>query len=312
VPGILVRGSLTGHDAMAHLLAAWSGAARSERVAPLMVAFGPAEAEALNLAARPLWHQIQADAASRGPLAGRSSPLGQWGLMPGEARLDNAEFRQIILGERGYAVGDAVLALRRIGSVRSATQGTVASLHDRSLMVEWQSSPSRSCSEVGPDHAGSLGYGYATTVPYLRSCDAGGRDFTVLGDPLELSARSSGARAAWVTVPGAGLPAFGPAGLAARRRAGVAELATSWPDEEMLERAGPRPLALVGRRRWAEVVVACALGRDIGLSGPDRARRVGDQLVAGTDIAVPGPGRRITGEPLPSWHRAPSPGVPGL
>ena len=43
--GILARGALSGTGAMAHLLAGWSNALRSEPAA-MMVAFGPAEVEA--------------------------------------------------------------------------------------------------------------------------------------------------------------------------------------------------------------------------------------------------------------------------
>ncbi len=51
--GILARGALSGTGAMAHLLAGWSDALGSEPAA-MMVAYGPAEVEALNNAARGL------------------------------------------------------------------------------------------------------------------------------------------------------------------------------------------------------------------------------------------------------------------
>ena len=79
-------------------------------------------------------------------------------------------------------------------------------------------------------------------MPYLRSCEDTGRDLLVLGDPLELGSRSARARSAWVAVPGPGLPLVGLAAVSARHRAAVAELATSWPDSEMLDR--------VGRAHW--------------------------------------------------------------
>jgi hypothetical protein len=125
---------------------------------------------------------------------------------------------------------------------------------------------------VGPEHASSLGYGYATTVPYLRSCQPGRDSLLVLGDPLALAGRGAPVAAAWVTLAGPGLPAPGAAGLALRRRAGMAQLATGWPDEEMLARAGPRPLNAIARRRWAEAVTACAVERDLGISVSTRAQ----------------------------------------
>ncbi|HTT91219.1 MAG TPA: MobF family relaxase, partial [Acidimicrobiales bacterium] len=239
------------------------GTDRPGVVPPLMVAFGPAEAEALNLAARTLWLGLHSDTAG-GQHAGPPRLLTVRGT---EARAELA------LGERRYAVGDRVVALRRIGGVKSATFGSVVSLGERSLMVDWEGPESRWRGEVGPEHSGALGYGYATTVPYLRSSDEGRQGLLVLGDPLELAARSERALGAWVTVAGPGWPAFGPSGTAARRRAAVSELATNWPDREMLELAGPRPLGLAGRRRWAEIVVSCALRRELGLSSAGALHR---------------------------------------
>jgi predicted transcriptional regulator len=246
--GIVVQGSLTGAAAMAHLVAAREMANRPGRPSPLMVAFGPAEAEALNAAAR----------ARRLPAPG-------------------GEGRQQVLGERAYAVGDEVLALRRIGPVAAASRGTVTGLGKGggAVEVEWRApaGPPTSLprtSLVGPEHAPSLGYGYATTVPYLRSCGPGRDALLVLGDPLALTGRAAPVTAAWVTLAGPGIPAAGAAGLEARRRAGTAQLATGWPDAAMLERAGPRPLNAVARRRWAQEVTAAAVERDLGL--PARAR----------------------------------------
>lgn len=232
VRGIPVRGALSGRGAMAHLVASWSAGARA-LVPPLMVAFGPPEVEALNTAARSVFR-----------VAGAA---------------------ELALGERRYGVGDHVLALRRTGPARSATQGTVVALGPRSLTVEWRG-PSGPCRSVlGQEDASSLGYGYATTVPYLRSGDAEHQSLLVLGDPHELGGRSNRVEGAWVTLAGPGMPVHGPAGVTARRRAGLAELATCWPDEAMLERAGPRPLAPTQRRRWAETVASYALERDLGL-----------------------------------------------
>jgi hypothetical protein len=244
VPGLAVLGATTGSDAMGHLVAEWRALATPGHPPPLMVAFGPPEAEALNLAARPAWL-----GTGRGP--------------------------ELALGLRSYAVGDEVLALRRIGSVPGATRGTVVAVDERSLTVGWRSAhgdgPS---STLGQEHSRSLGYGYATTVPYLRSIPpgpgpghaaGGGAPLVVLGDPLQLGARAGLARSAWVTVAGPGAPALGPGGATVRRRAAMAELATGWPDNEMLDRAGPRPLAGSARRRWAEIISNCALERDLGL-----------------------------------------------
>ena len=162
-------------------------------------------------------------------------------------------------------MGERVLALRRIGRATGATSGSVVALGHRSVTVEWQGPGGPSRAEVGRGNARALGYGYATTVPYLRSSARAGVPLLVLGDPLELAARSTDARCAWVTVAGPGRPGFGLSGVAARHRAALGELAVSWPDEEMLDLAGPRPISLTGRRRWAEVVVTCAVRRDLGL-----------------------------------------------
>ena len=247
VPGVGVQGCVTGAAAMSHMIAAWADMDREEGQSPLMVAFGPDEVEALNRAARSVQRGL-AGRADRPPLASEMGPS------------------ELLLGDRRYAVGDPVLALRRIGPVRSATTGTVAALGRVSVSVEWQIEAGTWRSEVGSDQALSLGYGYATTVPYLRSCEDGGQEFLVLGDPLELASRSDRGRAVWVPVPGPGLPLSGPAAVSARHRTAVAELATSWPDRDMLERAGPRPLDEIERRRWTERIVSCALERALGLA----------------------------------------------
>jgi hypothetical protein len=258
LPGILARGALSGTGAMGHLLATWSGALRSEPSA-LMVAFGPPEVEALNTAARGL--------LGLGVIGGVRSAGG---------------VTELPLGRNSYAVGDRVLALRRIGAARSATQGTVVALETRGLTVEWRGAPGTWRSDVGHEHAGSLGYGYATTVPYLRAGDAERQSLVVLGDPSELASRSTRVKGAWVTLASPGMPAVGPGGAAARRRAGLVELSTCWPDEAMLERAGPRPLAPAKRRRWAEVISTCALERDLGLDPSiSRPRLVQRSLTVG-------------------------------
>ena len=251
--GILARGALSGTGAMAHVLASWSDELRSGPPA-LMVAFGPPEVEALNIAARELLGL--GSTAGLGRTAGLSSTGGP---------ANTSEAAELVLGRNSYAVGDHVLALRRIGPARSATRGTVVALGTRGLTVEWLGASGTWRSDVGREHAGSLGYGYATTVPYLRSCDAERPELVVLGDPTELASRAAQVKAAWVTLAGPGMPGAGPAGAAARRRSGLVELATCWPDEAMLERAGPRPLAPAKRRRWAEIIATCALERDLGL-----------------------------------------------
>ncbi len=308
LPGIVVQGSLSGADAMAHTIEAWTGAVSRGDSPPLMVAFGPAEVEALNLAARPLWLELRATGAQvAGAQVAGAQVAGAMvaGAMVAGAMVAAAQVAgefpaaaEVVLGQRGYTVGDQVMALRRIGRATSATVGSVVGLEDRSLTVEWRGPSGPWRAEVGPEHARSLGYGYATTVPYLRSSDQAGQRLVVLGDPLELAGRAVRADAAWVTVPGPGLPAFGPNGWTARRRAGLRELATSWPDEEMLELAGPRPLGLAGGRRWAEVVVSCALRRELGLGPLDP----GLGGVGVTGPAAPIPGRRDLGSE-PSGYR---------
>ena len=323
LPGIAVHGSLTGTDAVAHVAEAWAQVARAEASPPLLVAFGPAEAEALNLAARSVWLQPHDNGA-------RPAPLRPSGMPPAPAKLTAEPRREVMLGERRYAVGDRVVALRRIDRAPSATFGSVVSLGARSLTVEWHGRAGTWRGDVGPEHARSLGYGYATTVPYLRSLDPGAQRLIVLGDPLELGGRSTQAGAAWVTVPGPGFPAFGPSGLFARRRAALTELATSWPDHEMLDLAGPRPLALARRRQWAEVVVSCAMRRDLGLFNERTANERRDAHEMATTVAelthsniagrrgvepVCGPGASSSPGPKRSaltWHEVPLPRVPGL
>ena len=107
--------------------------------------------------------------------------------------------------------------------------------------VEWQGRAGPFTTSVGREHGSCLGYGYATTLPYLRSCQPERDSLLVLGDPLAVAGRGAPVAAAWVTLAGPGMPAAGAAGMAQRRRAAIAQLATGWPDEQMLERAGPAP-----------------------------------------------------------------------
>jgi hypothetical protein len=330
LPGIVVQGTLTGTDALSHMAQAWAATARSGRTAPpLMVAFGPAEVEALNQAVRASWLQLcRHGGGPRTPEGVRTGPDRQ----AGESRLE------IPLGERRYATGERVVALRRIGHTASATFGSVVAIGTRSLTVEWQGPDGRWRGEVGTGEARALGYGYATTVPYLRASDKAAVPLLVLGDPLELAARSAKAASAWVTVAGPGRPGFGLGGVAARRRAAISELAVSWPDEEMLALAGPRPLGLVGRRRWTEVVVSCAIRRDLGLASSATRRldlaRLGTGEVSclesrigsprpvdrpvdrsaghGAEDGPARPGSRRPEESGLTWRQAPSPPAPGL
>ena len=168
--GIVVQGSLTGAAAMAQLVAARGTADRGapvrgaagppERTAPLMVAFGPAEAEALNTARRAghAGTPPEGRAANRSSAArvrrGRPGP-GPAAHRPGTRRPPTAPWWRRRRGHRR----------RRGGVAGTGTAGPRTSL-------------------VGPEHAPFLGYGYATTVPYLRSCDPGRDSLLVLGDPL--------------------------------------------------------------------------------------------------------------------------------
>ena len=145
--------------------------------------------------------------------------------------------------------------------MNSATRGTVVAVGPAALTIEWAGANGRLRSRVGAEHAEDLGYGYATTVPYLRGVTLGGSAvlpvgprvtgpcmekagqtaLLVLGDHLELGARSAATAGAWVTVGGPG--PLGAVSMAARRRAAITELATSWPDEEMLRARRPAPVA---------------------------------------------------------------------
>jgi hypothetical protein len=240
VRGIVVQGSFTGADAMAHLLAAWGGAAHEGPTPPLMIAFGPPEAEALNVAAR--------QDPRYGPKTGAP---------------------EVLFGERLYAVGDQVLALRRMGKVHAGARGRVTDFDRGALVVDWRGRSGPRTSAVDLAEARSVAYGYATTLPYLRGVEGSGSGapvaLLVLGDPRQLGSRASEVRGAWTAVAGPGLPSPGMDGYQARTRAALAELATGWPDAEMLERAGPRPLSPLLLRRWCDIVTGCAAERSLCL-----------------------------------------------
>jgi hypothetical protein len=283
--GVAVQGSATGWGTVAHLVAQWrstaaAGAGELSRPFqpaapsapqanasdspadalarfPIMVAFGPSEAALLNLAARSV----------------HRSPQG----------LDMGAQPELVLGPRRYSVGDEVLALRRIGDVAAATRGTVVSLLPSALEVAWRdraTAPART-SLVGADQAAALGYGYATTVPYLRACRSGRDSLVVLGDPLALgdqlalAGRGTPVLGAWVTLAGPGLPAAGPRATEQRRLAALAQLAREWPDQALLALTGPRPGNPAEHRRWAAAIAMHARRRDLGLAAPAGPRSMG-------------------------------------
>jgi conjugative relaxase-like TrwC/TraI family protein len=233
VPGLPVRGCFTGGETTAHLVAAWH-AVQASGAPALMVAFGAPEAEALNLAAR------------------RASGL--------EDTPQSVDF-----GERRYSIGERVIALRRIGEVPAATIGTISATAEGSVNVRWGSYGTGIRSTVGREHASDIGYGYATTPPYLRRSGSGMR-LLVLGDPTYLAQLGGAVTQAWVTVGGPNVPVLQPGNSAVRWRSAIAELATGWPDEQMLQRAGPRPLAGASLRRWEQSVTASAFERCYGLT----------------------------------------------
>ena len=242
VPGLAVQGAFTGFDAATQTVSAWLRHAGTGQRA-LMVALGPPEAEALNLAAR----------RALG-LAGREG--------------------EVVFGGRAYAPGEAVMALRRIGDIRAATRGVVVATAPGSLAVRWDRPGGAEPTTVHRGQAGDLGYGYATTLPYSRGAGPG-QAFLVLGDPLALSGRSPCVAGAWVTVAGPGMPAPGTAGVERRWQAAVGELATGWPDEQILLRAGPRPLSSAARGRWERAAKACALERIYGWERAESIEAVG-------------------------------------
>ncbi|HMK96921.1 MAG TPA: MobF family relaxase [Acidimicrobiales bacterium] len=270
VPGLLVRGATSGREAMADLVAHWQAALGGPQGLGAIVALGADEAGALNAAARAYWLEHAANEIA----AGRQPSRAEVDLTPRQATLE------VALGERAYALGDLVLALHRIGPVRSSTVGTVVGVGGGavpSVTVTWGATRDRRepaaapgpTTTLSPREARSLGYAYATTVPYLRAFppQRGGAGLWALGDPHLFGAHAPGVRGAWVTVAGPGRLALGPSGELARRRAGVRELATTWPDQEMLERAGPRPLNVAARAQWAEVITRCAFERGTRVRG---------------------------------------------
>jgi hypothetical protein len=226
-----------------------------------MVALGPPEAEALNLAAR--------------------SALG----LPGV-------HGETAFGGRFYAPGELVMALRRVGGtrsgVRAATRGVVLAVTPGSLDVQWRTPAGPITASVGIEHARDLSYGYATTVPYAHKQD--GRDaLLMLGDPVALRGRALVAAEAWLTMAGPGMPASPPGAPGGRRwQAAVSEMAVGWPDEEILRSAGPRPLDRLRREPWERQVAARALERayEEALGGWTPGRRTS---VRGWAPGWPGP-----------------------
>ena len=252
VAGLAVQGAFTGYDAVAHTVSTWLRHAGTGQRA-LMVALGPPEAEALNLAAR--------------------CALGLAGREGEEA-----------FGGRAYVPGEAVMALRPIGRVRAATRGVVVATAPDSLEVCWDRPGGPETTTVGRGQARDVGHGYATTVPYARGAGPG-EVLLVLGDPVTLSGRSPCPTSAWVTVAGPGMPAPGAAGVERRWRAAVGELATGWPDEHILLRAGPRPLSAAARPRWERAATACALERTYGWERGNSTEAV--ELRRGREVVGP-------------------------
>ncbi len=232
VEGLAVRGAATGWQAMAYAAQAGVGHGADGTGRALVVAYGADEAAALNeMAARDL---------------------------PGPG---------LALGDRVYRPGSPVLALRRVGPVPAATRGRVVELGSSWLAVRWELPSGAVLHRLGPGEADRLGHGHATTVPYLRHLGPS-EPLVVLGAPEHLGARSAQVTSAVVTVAGPGAPALGPAGWHARDRAAARQLAVGWPDESMLQRAGPRPLGAAARRRWAATVAECAFERMAGAHAP--------------------------------------------
>lgn len=238
LPGSRVLGALTGTESLVHLARQWSVGAGEAHPGgrwqpPLMVAFGPAEAEALNAAARSLHLGLAAGQARPGPTARPGPAVGE---------------RQVLLGERWYATGDEVMALRRLGRAPAATRGTVVGGGDGHVTVRWRRPDANWVEDVGSEAASHLGYGYATTVPYLRGA-LPAEPVMVLGDPHPVARSRGGWRLAYVTLPGSGLPSYGHTGREARVRAGQAELAARWP--QLDDGLGPGQPAWGHRRAQA-------------------------------------------------------------
>ena len=271
LPGLAVHGAFTGADAMAQTAASWLERHLSGEQA-LMVALGPPEAEALNLAAR--------------------SALRLPGVQ-GETAF----------GGRLYAPGELVMALRRVGGTRSGvgagTRGTVLTAAPGSLEVRWRTPSGPITASVGLEHARDVGYGYATTVPYAAKQDDRGA-LLLLGDPVALSGRAHVAAEAWLTMAGPGMPAPPPGAPGGRRwQTAVSEMAVGWPDEEILKSVGPRPLDRLRREAWERQVAERALERayEEALGGRAPARRASVGGLAPDRAGLAGEARRAPQAP---------------
>lgn len=226
-----LHGALSGAQSMAHLVSSWAGRCEPGVLGPLMVALGPAEAEALNHWAR---HAL---GLASGPRAGT----------------------ELTFGPRSYVPGEPVLALRRLGQAPAGCQGRVEGLTSSGLSVGWQRGANRWSATVGAADAKALGHGYATTLPYLRSAGQD-RALMVLGRPSDLGRYQGQCVGAWVTLSGSGLPSFGPTGRDVRRRQARAELA------EIAQRA-----QLSAVRQPRQVATSLGRGRELSLEvGPPR------------------------------------------
>ena len=144
------------------------------------------------------------------------------------------------------------MALRRLpargpgGAVAAGTKGEVVALGHGHLAIAWAGGQSLAVSDIGPTEAAGLGYGYATTVPYLRATGPG-TGLMVLGNPRQLGPRLAQCKAAWLALPGTGLPSFGPGGPEGRLAAGLRHLSAL--DRVAALEARPPALEVTGRRR---------------------------------------------------------------
>jgi len=255
---------------------------RPGRPSPLMVAFGPAEAEALNAAARPAG--LPAPAGRTASWSSASAPT-PWRRGPGPAayRPDSGGYpgHRVGLGERGSAV-----EVEWRGPAGTSTSKPATSL------------PRRRCpgTSLVQDVAGRA---RARPLPRVRVRHHGPLPTGLRAGPR----RPAGTATPWHWPPGrARHRRLGHPGRARypgrrdRRPGGAAagprplSWPPAWPDAAMLEQAGPRPLSPVCRRRWAQEVTAAAVERDLGLPARARPDRVLGRPTGGS--SRPPPGRR--------------------
>jgi conjugative relaxase-like TrwC/TraI family protein len=225
-PSGLVAATGSGADTVARLVDRWRAqvAGTLSLADPWLLAFGPEEAEGLNRAAR------------------RSLGLEQ---CPG-----------VTLGSRPYALGERVLALRRLGGVPAGSSGLVVDAGADRLTVSWpaRGGDALELTTIDAQAAAKLTYGYATTPPYARGWRA---PLFVLGDPLDLGRQVGPIVEGWVTAPAPSSRAAEALGESeARHRAAMDYLTAGWPDEALLRRAGPRPLDQATVETWQRRLIA--------------------------------------------------------